>query len=85
MLKTIRKWIGLVALEAEIDRLVKENEVLRSGKAVVTPDGKVAVADPPARVPVRPRINNFSRYARQREAQAWRDLCQEAYPDAHSR
>lgn len=81
MLKTIKKWLGLVALKSEIDRLVKENEALRSGEAVVTPDGKVAKAEPLPKLPLRPRINSFPRYARQREARAWRDLCQEAYPN----
>jgi hypothetical protein len=69
-------------MQAEIDRLRAENAVLRTGKAVVTPDGKVAVAEPPPKFPLKPRAHTFSQYARRREAEAWRDLCQLAYPNA---
>jgi hypothetical protein len=77
-------WIGIGALNRRIDELEAENLALRTGAAVVTPDGKVAKAEPPPRPQSRPRIRSFSQYARQREAQAWRDLCDEAFPNANA-
>lgn len=84
MLSKIRGWLGITALQSRIAELELENEALRTGTVIVTPDGQLAKAEPPPMVPIRSRIRSFSQYARQREAKAWRDLCQEAFPNANS-
>jgi len=82
LLNVIKRWLGIAALESEIERLRTENAALKEGRAVVLPDGKLAIADKPVTQVLRPRAHTFNQYARRKEAEAWRDLVNEAYPGA---
>lgn len=95
MHSTIKRWLGkfvgipemktcMDSMQRTINELRDENTALRPGTAVVTPDGKVAKAEPPPQMPARSRVRSYSQYSRQREAQAWRDLCDLAFPNANT-
>lgn len=75
----VQRFLGIAQLKAEVEQLRAENQALREGKAVITPDGKLAKAEP-KKVPFKPRSHNAYTWARRKEAAAWRDMCQEAYP-----
>jgi hypothetical protein len=84
LLSTIKRWLGITALQSRIAELETENAALKEGRAVVLPGGKLAIADTPVPAALRPRVHSFHQYARNREAQAWKDLCDEAFPNANS-
>lgn len=85
MLRIIKRWLGITALQEEVKRLQDENTALRTGTAVVTPDGKVAKTELPPKMPIKPRAHTWQQLARRREAEKWRDMCQEAFPGSHGR
>jgi hypothetical protein len=76
----IRRILGITQLQERIAQLESENKALREGKAVVMPDGKLAKAELPKKFVAKPRVRSFSQFARRKEAEAWREMCQEAYP-----
>ena len=92
MLLTIRRWLGITALKEQIvvleeerDVLKEHIELLKTGKVIVTPDGKLAAPITAPMPPARPRAHTFHQLARAREAKAWRELTERAYPDASKR